>query len=99
MTEETVYGITSLSPQKAAPSRILLLNRGHWGIENSLHYVRDVTFNEDRSSIRTLNAPHVFASLKNCVISILHLLGKFSIAKTLRHMTYNPHLALKLLRL
>ncbi|MFN3531174.1 MAG: transposase [Candidatus Brocadia sp.] len=98
-TEETLYGITSLTPQKADPSRILQLNRGHWSIENCLHYVRDVTFHEDRSSIRTNHAPRVMASLRNCIISILRSLGKTSISQTLRNMTYKPHLVLKLLRL
>ncbi|MCC7211988.1 MAG: transposase [Candidatus Brocadia sp.] len=98
-TEETLCGITSLTPHKADPSRILSLNRGHWSIENSLHYVRDVTFREDHSSIRTNHAPRVMASLGNCIICIFHSLGKTAIAQTLRTMTYKPHLALKLLRL
>ncbi|UJS22448.1 MAG: hypothetical protein L3J18_02360 [Candidatus Brocadia sp.] len=98
-TEETVYGITSLTQQKAGPARILRLNRGHWSIENSLHYVRDVTFDEDRSPIRTNHAPKVMASLKNCIISIFRSLGRTAIAQTLRNLTYQPHLALKLLRL
>ena len=75
------------------------LNRGHWSIENSLHYVRDVTFREDHSTIRTSNAPQVFATLKNGIISILRLLGKTTITKSLRTMSYKSHLALKILRL
>ena len=98
-TLETVYGITSLSPQKASPVQLLMLNRGHWSIENSLHYVRDVTFDEDRSSIRTRNAPRTMAALKNLVISIFRWLQCPSIARTIRTMTYKPSLALRLLRL
>ncbi len=49
-----VYGVTSLSEQKADRKRLLTLNRGHWCIENRLHWVRDVTFDEDRSQIRVL---------------------------------------------
>ncbi|MCC7210884.1 MAG: ISAs1 family transposase [Candidatus Brocadia sp.] len=98
-TEETRYGITSLTPHKADPSRILQLNRGHWSMENSLHDVRDVTFREDHSAIRTNHAPRVMATLRNCIISIFRFLGKTAIAQTLRTMTYKPHLALKLLRL
>ena len=75
------------------------MNRGHWSIENSLHYVRDVTFREDHSTIRTSNAPRVFATLKNSIISILRLLGKATITKLHRTMSYKPHLALKILRL
>ena len=92
-------GITSLSPHKADPARILHLNRGHWSIENSLHYVRDVTFREDHSTIRTSNAPRVFATLKNGIISIRRLLRKTTITKSLRTMSYKSHLALKILRL
>lgn len=94
---ETVYGITSLSPEKADPSRLLTLNRGHWTIENSLHYVRDVTFDEDRSQIRTQNAPRVMASLRNFVVSLLRWFGSTNIAKTLRQMGARPYLALRLL--
>jgi predicted transposase YbfD/YdcC len=57
----------------APPQRLLELNRGHWAIENSLHYVRDVTFAEDLSQIRTKTAPHVMASLRNLAISLLRI--------------------------
>ena len=49
---ETVYGVTSLSAPKAGPTRLLSLNRCHWSIENGLHYVRDMSFDEDRCRIR-----------------------------------------------
>jgi hypothetical protein len=70
------------------------LNRNHWGIENRLHYVRDVTFEEDSSRIRTGNAPRVMASLRNLVISILRLAGINSIPKALRQFAAKPILAL-----
>jgi predicted transposase YbfD/YdcC len=98
-SEETVCGITSLSSDKANPAHLLELNRGHWGIENRLHYVRDVTFDEDRSQIRTLNAPCVMASIRNFIISLFRRLGKKNIAKTLRHMAAKPHLSLSLIGL
>jgi predicted transposase YbfD/YdcC len=88
-----------LSCEKANPARLLKLNRGHWGIENSLHYVRDVTFDEDRSQIRTLNAPEVMASIKNFIISLFRWLGKTNIAKTLRDMAAKPYLSLRLIGL
>jgi predicted transposase YbfD/YdcC len=44
-----VYGVTSLPPERATPARLLELVRGHWAIENKSHWVRDVTFDEDRS--------------------------------------------------
>jgi predicted transposase YbfD/YdcC len=56
---ETVYGLTSMSSQKAGPDRLLDLVRGQWGIENRLHPVRDVTFDEDRSQVRTGSGPRV----------------------------------------
>jgi predicted transposase YbfD/YdcC len=98
-TEEIVYGITSLSPEKAAPPRLLHLNRGHWGIENRLHYVRDVTFDEDRCQIRTRNAPQIMASLRNFVISLFRWFKKSNLAETLRDMAARPYLSLRLLGL
>lgn len=96
---EVVFGITSLSPQKATPERLLELNRGHWSIENSLHYVRDVTFAEDLSQIRTHTAPRVMATLKNLAISILRINKYTNIASALRHYAANPLLTLALIGL
>src|SRR5215472_17249064 len=62
--EEVVYLITNLPPLQASPHRLLHLIRGHWSIENGLHYVRDVTFQEDRSHIRTGHAPQILAALR-----------------------------------
>ena len=93
------YGITSLTPEEASPERLLKLNRMHWGIENSLHWVRDETFREDRSQIRTGNAPRVMATLRNLAITILRRCGATNIAKTLRSFAYNTPLALTLIRL
>jgi predicted transposase YbfD/YdcC len=98
-SSETVYGITSLSPEQAHPQRLLELNRGQWSIENKLHWVRDVTFDEDHSQIRTGSGPHVMASLKNLVISILRRCGATNIAKSIRWFAYKSHLALKLIGL
>ena len=81
---ETVYGITSLDPQRANPPRILHLARGHWSIENRLHWVRDVTFDEDRSQIRKGSGPQVMASLRNLAISILRIAGARYIPPALR---------------
>jgi predicted transposase YbfD/YdcC len=96
-SEEIVHGITSLSTSKADPTRLLQLNRGHWGIENSLHYVRDVTFNEDRSQIRTKNAPRTMACFRNFAISLLRWMGNSNIAKALRELAAKPHLSLQLI--
>ena len=96
---ETAYLITSLSRHEASPERLLALNRGHWGIENRSHYVRDVTFDEDRSQIRAHSGPRVMAALRNFAISILRLMGHANIAKAIRHMAAKPHLALGLIGL
>jgi hypothetical protein len=93
--EEVSYGITSLTPEQADAKRLLQLVRGHWSIENSLHWVRDVTFDEDRSQVRTGGGPQVMATLRNLVISLLRLRGFSSIAKALRYHSRNPGRALQ----
>jgi predicted transposase YbfD/YdcC len=70
-TRETVHGITSLSVEQADATRLLELTRGHWEIENGLHYKRDVTLGEDASRVRRAAAPQVMASLRNCIIHLL----------------------------
>jgi predicted transposase YbfD/YdcC len=94
-----VFGITSLTTEKSDPSRLLNLNRSHWSIENRLHWVRDVTFDEDRSQIRKGNSPRIMASLRNFVISLFRYLSSTNIAKSLRSMSRKPHLALRVLGL
>jgi len=69
-TREVVYGITSLSRERAGAQRLLELTRGHWGIENGSHYRRDVTLGEDESRVRKGSAPQILAGLRN---SIIHL--------------------------
>lgn len=98
-TVETVYLVTTLAPAQASPHRLLGLVRGHWCIENSLHYVRDVTFGEDRSRLRTGNAPQLMAALRNLTITLLHRSGFFQIASARRHFACQPHEALALLLL
>jgi len=97
LRSETVYGITSLSPAKADPARLLSLNRCHWSIENALHWVRDVTFDEDRSQVRKLSGPQVMASLRNLTISLLRMAGAENIAQALRSCAWNRSLPLRLL--
>lgn len=77
--------MTSLSPAQAAPARLLALVRAHWTIENRLHWVRDVTFDEDRSQVRRGAGPQVMATLRNLAISLLRLAGAPLIAPALRH--------------
>ena len=94
---EITYGITALTPERANPAQLLQLNRAHWSIENRSHYVRDVTFDEDRSQVRTRNGPRVMATLRNFAISLLRLLGVTRIPSQLRAYARKPHLALRLL--
>jgi len=95
--QETAFLITSLSPLEANAERLMGLARGHWGIENKSHYVRDVTFDEDRSQIRKNSGPRVMATLRNLAISILRLSGYHNIAAALREMAAKPHIPLRLI--
>jgi predicted transposase YbfD/YdcC len=85
-TAVAVLGVTSLTVQRAGPAPIAGWVRGHWGIENRLHWVRDVTYREDTSRVRTGTAPRVMAGLRNLAISALRLAGHTNIAQALRHM-------------
>lgn len=76
-TMETAFGITSLGPERASSSELLALNRGHWEIENRLHYVRDTAYDEDRNRVRTKSLRRNLASLTNAAISIVRLDGRF----------------------
>jgi len=94
---ELVYGLTSLSPQKASPELLLQYNRGHWTIENRSHYVRDFSFDEDRLQIRKGNGPRLMATLRNIAINLLRLCGATNIAKALRACQRSKTLPLALL--
>ena len=85
-TRETVYGITSLSAEEADAQRLLALTRGHWGIENGLHYKRDVTLGEDASRVRSGVAPQVMAALRNSIVHLLSSTVAESLAAGLRTM-------------
>ena len=95
---EVVYGITSLPPERASPADLLVLNRSHWRIE-ALHWVRDVSFDEDRCQVRTRHAPHNLATLRNLVIGLLRRLfdiRKTSFASAMRYSAARPCTALDL---
>jgi len=94
---EIVYAVTSLSATDAHPSQVAGWLRGHWGIENRIHWVRDVTFDEDRSQVRTNAGPQVMATLRNTAISLIRLSSQTSIAAALRHHSRNPHRPITLL--
>jgi Transposase DDE domain len=95
-----VYGVTSLTGTgELEAEQLLAAARGHWTIENRLHWVRDVVFDEDRSQIRKGNGPRVMGSLRNRAISILRLAGAGSMAKTLRWCGRHTQACLRLIGL
>jgi predicted transposase YbfD/YdcC len=96
-TQEVVYLITDLTPIQASPRRLLDLARGHWSIENRLHYVRDVSFGEDRSRLRTGSAPQIMAAMRNLAITLIHRSGSSQVAASRRHFAAHPREALALL--
>jgi len=95
-TVEVVYVITSDADADAAALAAWI--QGHWHIENKLHWVRDVTYQEDKSLVRTGNAPRVMASLRSLAISLLRLDGHPNIAAANRHHARDPQRTLKLLQ-
>ena len=95
-TVEVVYLITS--DRDADPVTLAAWVRGHWEIENSLHWVRDVTYQEDKSLVRTGNAPRVMATLRSLAISLLRIDGHANIAAANRHHARDPQRTLKLLQ-
>src|SRR5512132_504593 len=86
----TIYAVTSLSTSNAAPWHLAGYARGHWTIENALHWVRDVTFAEDSSQVRSGNAPRAMATLRNLAIGALRLTGSANIASALRYNSRDP---------
>ena len=95
-TVEVAYLITS--DRDADPATLAAWVRGHWEIENRLHWVRDVTYQEDKSLVRTGNAPRVMASLRGLAISLLRIDGHSNIAAANRHHARDPQRTLKLLQ-
>ena len=85
----TVYAVTSLDFAQARPARLADLIRGHWAIE-ALHHVRDVTFAEDTSQVRTGAGPNVMACLRNLVIGVLCRAGPINVAAALRRHARDP---------
>ena len=98
VTMETRYAITSLGPD-TGPVKLLEYVRGHWGIENRLHYVRDATLGEDASQVRSGAAPQVMAALRNVVLGLLRSGGESNIAAAIRRIGWAPGQALAILGL
>lgn len=98
-SKEVVYGVTSLTPDQAGPAALNTHTRQHWTCENKTHYVRDVTFNEDKSQVRTGNAPQALAALRNLVIGVFRLAGYANMAFARRACGDDKTLILRLFNL
>jgi predicted transposase YbfD/YdcC len=94
---EVVYGVTSLSRDQAGPERLLSLVRQHWSIENKSHWVRDVTFDEDRSQVRCGSIPQVMAAFRNTAMGLMRCAGETNIAAACRRFAAKPWAALALI--
>ncbi len=99
ITSSTVHGITNICPGKGSPERLLAANRGHWSIENRLHYIRDFTIDEDRSQIRTGHGSFVMASIRNFTVGLLKMASASNIAAATRDLAAKPWQAIKLIGL
>lgn len=97
---EIALGITSRTPQEASPKRVLAVNRGHWGIE-SVHYILDWNYDEDRSRIRTGFGPENITRLRRFAVGILKSFQKpaQSIAEMMRKLAFRTRLVFDYLRM
>jgi hypothetical protein len=95
--EEVIAGVTSLTPERADATRLLALVRGQWHSENQSHWVRDVTFDEDRSQVRCGSIPQVMAALRNTVIGLMRWAGHTNMAAACRRFAAQPRAALHLI--
>ena len=93
------YKITSLSRTQSGAAELLALSRGHWGIENRVHYVRDVTLGEDFSRIRQGSAPQAMAAVRNLVLTVMRHTGISNIAAGLRQFGWKVQRAAHVLGL
>jgi predicted transposase YbfD/YdcC len=89
-SRETACAVTSLTATQTSPAELAAIIRGHWMIEDRLHWVRDMDYDEDRSQIRTASGPRVMATLRNLALTILRLAGHASIAAALRYHVRRP---------
>jgi len=96
-SREVVYVITSLTHDQVSPAALAALIRGHWAIENRVHHVRDTTFGEDASQVRTGHTPRVMATLRNIAIGLARRTRLPSIAAALRRLARNTDQLLHLL--
>jgi hypothetical protein len=94
---EVQYGLTSLTRKEAAPERLLAIVRSEWGIENGLHYRRDVTYQEDQSRMTDKKMGRAMAIINNLVVSLLNSQGFSNHAQARRVFNTSPDKALALI--
>jgi hypothetical protein len=92
-------GMRSLAPERSPPAQLLACVRGQWQVEHHSHWVRDVTFDEDRSQVRCGSIPQVMAALRNTAIGLLRIAGYTNIAAACRRFAAQPDLHWPLLAL
>ena len=98
-SREIAYGLTSRTPEQANPRRVLQVNRGHWTIENSCHYILDWNYDEDRSRIRTGYGPENITRLRRFAIGVIKSQGARSVAQKMRQLTRHVRLVFDYLRM
>ncbi len=96
---ELAYAVTSRPPEQADPQRLLAINRHHWGIENSCHYIIDWNFDEDRSRIRTGYGPENTTRLRRFAIGLIKSKGAHCVAQKMRQLNRNTRLVFDYLRM
>jgi len=96
-TRQVVYGLTSLSKEQVAPKQLLGLVRQYWGIENGLHYRRDVTMHEDATRLTVGSSGHNMAILNNLVLGLCLQNGFHNLAKARRFFGARPKQAFNLI--
>ncbi len=95
VSQAVTYALTSVTIAAATPQELEGYWRGHWTIENRVHYVRDVSMGEDAQQMHTGNAPQALAALRNTLLKLLRGAGWTNIAAALRHFAGAPHEALR----
>jgi len=98
-SRDLAYGITSRSPAQADAQRLLEINRGHWTIENSCHYILDWNYDEDRCRIRTGFGPENITRLRRFAIGLIKSKPVHSVAQTMRQLNKNTRLVFDYLRM
>ena len=94
---EIIYGITSLSAEQASPEQLLKILRSYWGIENGLHYRRDVTLHEDQTRFTKDSAAHIMSIINNIVLALIAKAGYTFVPSARRYFAANPEKAFCLL--